>query len=147
VFISYGHTDQEPINWLAKLKLYLGLFKRQGIVDIWDDKRIDTGSRWREQIKQAVGQAKVAVLLVGPGFLGSKFISEHELPPLVQAAETDGVKIFPLVVGYCSYKKSELEPFQAFNDPDSPLEHLQVSEQNKTLRDLAEAIEEAFNRP
>jgi hypothetical protein len=40
-----------------------------------------------------------------------------------------------------------LEPFQAFNDPDSPLEHLQVSEQNKTLRDLAEAIEEAFNRP
>jgi hypothetical protein len=46
-----------------------------------------------------------------------------------------------------SYKKSELEPFQAFNDPDHPLEALLPAEQNKILRNLADAIEEAFNRP
>jgi TIR domain len=147
VFISYGRADQSPIDWLSKLQLHLGLFKRQGVVDVWDDKRIETGSQWQEQIKQAIERAKVAVLLVGPGLLGSKFISEHELPPLLQAAETEGVKIFPLIVGYCGYKKSELEPFQAFNDPDHPLEALLPAEQNKILRDLAAAIEEAFNRP
>jgi hypothetical protein len=54
VFISYGRADQSPIDWLSKLQLHLGLFKRQGVVDVWDDKRIETGSRWREQIKQAV---------------------------------------------------------------------------------------------
>ena len=147
VFISYGHADQSPIDWLAKLQLHLGLFKRRGVVEVWDDKRIAAGSEWREQIKQAVERAKVAVLLVEPGFLGSKFIAEHELPPLLQAARTEGVQVFPLVVGYSAYAKSELEPFQAFNDPDHPLEALSTAEQNKILRDLADAIEDAFNRP
>jgi hypothetical protein len=65
VFISYGRADQSPNDWLSKLQLHLGLFKRQGVVDVWDDKRIETGSRWREQIKQAIGRAKVAALLDG----------------------------------------------------------------------------------
>jgi len=147
VFISYAHVDQSETDWLSKLKLYLGLFERKGTVDLWDDTRIDPGDKWREQIKEALHRAKVAVLLVGPGFLQSKFIAEKELPPLLDAAESEGVRVFPLVVGYCAYRSSELEPFEAVNDPDKPLEALPRDQQNKILRDVSDAVNDAFNSP
>ena len=142
IFISYSHLDQKRVNWLEKLQRYLKVFKQ---LDVWDDRRIPPGSEWREQIVQAINRAKVAVLLVGPGFLGSDFITTHELPPLLNAAKLEGVKIFPLVIGYCPYRQSELEPFQAFNDPDMPLEALRGHEQNRILNDISIAIGKALN--
>src|SRR5262249_10225849 len=93
-------------------------------------------SVWHGEIAKAIARARVAVLIVGPGFLGSKFIAENELPPLLKAAQKENVTILPLVVGHCAYEKSELEPFQAFNDPNKPLEALELREQTWTLKDF-----------
>jgi hypothetical protein len=147
VFISYAHIDQEEIDWIKKLQRHLGLFKRTGAVDVWHDKRIKPGSVWRNEIETALARARVAVLIVGPGFLGSDFIATKELPPLLQAAASAGVRILILVVGYCNYDKSELEPYQTFNDPSKPLEDLTEPQRNKVLSEFSAAIEEAFNRP
>src|SRR5882762_9274750 len=102
LFISYGHRDMEPINWLDRLKLYLAPLRRQELVDIWDDSGIRAGSEWRKEIETELKRATSAILLVGPGFLASEFIAAHELPLLLKAAKIRGTKIYPLVVGYCA---------------------------------------------
>lgn len=137
VFISYSHRDMTPTNWLEKLKNYLAAFQQKGAVDIWDDTRLQAGQEWRVEIENALEKASAAVLLVGPAFLASDFITKHELPPLLGAAKYHGKKIFPLIIGYCAYKESGLEPYQAFNDPDKPLEALAPHEQNKLLNDVS----------
>ena len=137
VFISYSHRDMTPTNWLDKLKNYLAAFQQKGAVDIWDDTRLQAGQEWRVEIENALEKASAAVLLVGPAFLASDFITKHELPPLLGAAKYHGKKIFPLIIGYCAYKESGLEPYQAFNDPDKPLEALAPHEQNKILNDVS----------
>ena len=137
LFISYGHIDMTPTNWLERLKLYLAPLRREELVDIWDDSRIKTGSQWRAEIKSGMERASAAILLVGPGFLASEFIQDHELPTLLTAAQTRGVKIYPVVVGFCAYKRSVLEPYQSFNDPEKPLEILTIAEQNKTLNEVS----------
>ena len=137
LFISYGHIDMTPINWLERLKLYLAPLRRQELIDIWDDSRIKVGSQWHAAIKDAMECTSAAVLLVGPGFLASEFIQDNELPTLLGAAQTRGVKIYPVVVGFCAYKQSVLEPYQSFNDPEKPLEILSMAEQKRLLMKLA----------
>ncbi|MDA1049599.1 MAG: toll/interleukin-1 receptor domain-containing protein [Planctomycetota bacterium] len=142
LFVSYGHRDMTLMDWLERLKLYLAPLRQKGVVDIWDDSSIKPGSLWRMEIAQALDRANSSILLVGSAFLASDFIATNELPTLLGAAKTRGVSIYPVVVGYCAYKQSVLEQYQAFNDPDAPLEALPTAEQNKTLNDVSIAVDE-----
>lgn len=142
VFLSYSHKDMSPENWLERLKMYMAPLRRRGDVEIWDDSTIPAGTTWRSEIAQAIDRSKAAILLVGPGFLASEFITNEELPSLVQSLQREGLKIYPLIIGYSSYTRSDLKDFQAFNDPESPLEALPPAEQNKILNKLSMAVED-----
>jgi hypothetical protein len=137
VFISYSHADQTVTDWRARLQSYLAQSRRAGGIDGWDDQRIAAGQEWRVEITRALESADAAILLVGPGFLSSPFIRDHELPSLLRGRRERGVGIFPLVVGWCNYKGSDLGEFQAFNDPGKPLEALPTSDQNQVLNKLS----------
>jgi hypothetical protein len=133
-----------PIHWLDRLRRYLAPLRGNDLVEIWDDSRIGAGSDWRAEIDTALQRATAAILLVGPDFLASDFIASKELPVLLDASKRRGTKLYPLVVGYCGYTRSVLEPYQAFNDPNVPLEALSTADQNKVLNDISMAVDEAL---
>lgn len=140
LFISYSHRDNEKHQWLERLNGFFDAVKEQLPIDVWADDRIGSGENWRREIETAISQAAAAVLIVGPGFLGSKFIKDKELPDLIRAKEVGTLRLYPLVVAYCPWELSILEPYQAFNDPNDPLEKLPDAEQNKLLNDFVVTI-------
>jgi hypothetical protein len=144
IFISYARADQGKRKWRERLRTFLLPFGQE--LDVWDDSRIETGAEWRTEIDIALKRAQVAVLLIGPSFLGSEFIAKNELPPLLNAATAKGVVVLPLITNHCSYEKTILGKYQAFNDPKKPLEALELPEQNHWLQRFAERIDEAFHR-
>lgn len=146
VFVSYSHRDMEPVHWLERLRVYMAPFRRGEGVEIWDDSRIEPGSDWRSEIRGAVSNATAAILLVGPGFLASEFIESDELPTILHLAHHRGAVVFPLVVGYCGYRRSSLGSLQAFNDPDTPLEALPPAQQNKLLNELSMAVDDRMRK-
>lgn len=137
VFISYSHKDAD---WLEKLKIHLAPLVRRKMVSVWSDSEIKPGDRWREEIANALTNAQVAVLLVGPNFLASDFISEQELPPLLEAAKKQGVIILWIAVSASLYMETEIAAYQATNDPSQPLDTLSPSALNMELVKICKEI-------
>jgi hypothetical protein len=118
---------------------------RNKSISMWDDTKIRAGAKWKEEIEGALAAAKVAVLLVSPHFLGSDFIAEDELPPLLDAAEKQGVVILWVCVSSCLYDETPIKHYQAAHDISKPLDGLPQAEQNRVLADVSRKIKAAAN--
>lgn len=144
VFISYSHKDEK---WLKRLQTHLAPLERAGIVKRWDDTSIAPGSRWQQEIEQAIKSAKVAVLLISADFLASEFITTNELPPLLDAAEREGAVILPVIVGASLFESDKaLSQFQSVNPPDQPLSAMSRAKQEAFLVKVAQSIKDALQR-
>jgi hypothetical protein len=138
VFISYSHEDRK---WLQELQTMLAPLLREDQLLLWDDTRIKPGDRWHQEIETALQTCAVAVLMISPDFLASRYIAEVELPALLKAAEEDQLKVCWFVVSDCLYDRiAKLTVFQAAHDPKQPLDALKRSKLNSILADIARTI-------
>ncbi|KAF5437017.1 TIR domain-containing protein [Candidatus Methanophagaceae archaeon] len=101
VFTSYSHKDEA---WKDRLVTHLGVLQQEGILDLWDDRRIGAGADWYQKIEEAIARASVAVLLVSADFLTSKFILSKEIPDLLERKDKEGLRIFPVIIKPCAWK-------------------------------------------
>ena len=122
LFISYSHEDQEFFREIQKF-----LDPWEGELDVWTDQRIQAGQEWEREIRQAIGDASLAVLLISPDFLNSKYIREDELPLLFEAWATGRLIVTALYLRHCEagdyrVKAAErsiaLTELQGLNSPD-----------------------------
>lgn len=121
IFVSYSHRDRKLMN---RLKTHLEPYLGDSGLHVWDDTMIRPGMAWRSAIRLAIRSAKVAVMLVSPDFLASRFIMEEELPPLLENAERDGLQVLWIAASASSYEVTELDDFQCVNEPARPLNSL-----------------------
>ncbi len=132
VFISYSHSDKE---YLIDIQRHFKPFLNQ--IDYWDDNKIEPGQKWKDEIKKAINETKVAILIMSTDFLGSDFISTDELPPLLKAAEKDGAVILTIIVKPCLFEEfSELNQYQAMNNPNLPVSKMDINEREELFVNL-----------
>lgn len=132
VFVSYSHSDQ---SYLGDIQRHFKPFKSH--IDFWDDSRIKPGQNWKNEIRKAIAETKVAILLVSTDFLGSDFISTEELPPLLEAAEKEGAVILIVILKPCLFEEFDnLNQFQAMNPPNKPVSKMDDNEKEELLVNL-----------
>ncbi len=104
VFISYSHKDETEKEALLT---HLGGLQRTGLITRWSDDQIGAGAAWKQDIKEAIDQASVAILLVTASFLDSKFITTQEVPALLARQKAGGLVIVPVIARACAWQRVE----------------------------------------
>jgi hypothetical protein len=98
IFISYSSKDRKMRDLLLEgLKAHLA--HKEGIAYIfWEDRQIDIGADWKEDIEQALMTSQAAILLISANFAASAFIQENELKTFLKKQADEGYLIFPVLV-------------------------------------------------
>ncbi len=151
VFISYSHKDEV---WCDKLKKYIQPITKDGAIKIWSDHDIEFGDQWRNVIQEKLEKSSLALLLISVEFLNSEFIANNELPALLHAANSKGLKIIPIILERCLYdmisfkypdpekgpNEFTLSEFQTAGSFTEPLNILDQPQQNMIFDEVARKI-------
>jgi hypothetical protein len=138
VFVSYSHEDE---LWRKRLVQQLGVLAREGLVDVWDDRKIGAGQDPLTQIHEELLQVRIAVLLLSASFLTSDFILTTEVPQLFRRHEAEGMTIYPLLIRDCPWEEvSWLRSIQLRPADAKPLARHRVAKIEQLLAEVAREI-------
>lgn len=100
VFVSYSHKDEIEKEELLS---HLTVLERAGVYRLWVDDHIEGGADWQDEIKQAIAEASVVILLISNNFLLSDFISDTEVPAFLERRANEGITVFPIIAKYSGW--------------------------------------------
>lgn len=145
VFISYSHRGKGP-EWKLKLLRALHVFESQHLLDIWQDGKIRVSSFWDDDIKKAMSQADIAIVLLTQESLESEYILNFEFPHLRDRQLHDKLTVFPVVCEECDWRSHDwLRATQAPNG-SNPLSTLSSQAQDRIFRQLATDVAEQLSK-
>jgi len=141
IFISYSHKDEEFKDDLVTM---LEGLRRQGVISPWQDRCIEEGDEWYQEIQDAMNECDLAILLVSKHFIASRFIQDEELPLLLQRRSDLGLRVVPIIVRPCKWSSEPaLSKLQAL--PKDGKAVITFSKENgdsdQVWTDIATAIE------
>lgn len=141
VFISYSHKDEDFKDELVTM---LASLQRRGIIDAWQDRCIEEGDEWYQDIQDAMTDCELAILLVSANFLASRFIQDEELPKLLKRRSEKDLRVVPIVVKQCMWQSEPvIKDLQVLPRDGKPV--ITFSKENgdrdQVWTDIAKAIE------
>jgi hypothetical protein len=95
VFVSYSHRDS---RYLAPLHEVFSTPEFTRHIAYFDDSYVDSGADWEGVIAARLAEASIAIFLVSPHFLASRYIRSREIPPLLDRLKRGQLRIFPVLL-------------------------------------------------
>ena len=151
-FISYAHRDGEIATkfWDEFSEMLLPSAKYEYV--FWQDKNILPGENWHTEIQNTLSCCSMGILLVSPAFLGSKYISEHELPALMNRQDALLIPVMLKRVSFERHNLKGLKERQIFQwrsgDPKGAKSYAQCGKRQKDefIFELFDKVEELLDK-
>ena len=148
IFISYSRADNKNPNFLEELLQQIRPFEVSGRLGIFVDTRIRPSDRWFRAIMAGLANHQLAVLLVGPGFFASEFITNEELPNIKQAHSQKRVDVLWVYLIEAAYLSSSwVHDLQAAHSPLRPLRRSGRLARNSIWEQVVNSITELTKGP
>ncbi len=134
IFISYAHKDEPErpelgFQWLSYVQSFLQPAVKSGIFQLWVDRQMSGGARWRKEIEDRLRACNIFILLVSRHSMASNFIIDKEIA-IAREREANGedIHIYPLLtptpdagldlVRDINLRPRDLKPLSRFSDDD-----------------------------
>ncbi|MDC2977326.1 toll/interleukin-1 receptor domain-containing protein [Acidimicrobiaceae bacterium] len=143
IFVSYAADDISHVNSFSKQNSELPISKRNNLWISYEknknEKNIEPGSDFRNEIIKAIKKSKGAVLFISNDFLKSPFVINYELPEIFKKKkENASYKIIPVFVdrieNFSLYP--ELENLHYSNTPNTSLSNLRGAQYRLTISEI-----------
>ncbi|MEB3335075.1 MAG: AAA-like domain-containing protein [Cyanobacteriota bacterium] len=118
LFISYSHKDEALRE---KLGDHLAALQREGVIDLWHDRKISAGQEWAGAIDANLEAADIILCLVSSGFLASPYCNDKELRRALERHEAGEARVIPVILKPADWTGSALARLQALPDNAKPV--------------------------
>ncbi len=100
LFFSYSHKDE---GLRDELEVHLAMLKREGVIDVWHDRKIPVGNEFDRSISDQLETADVILLLVSPDFLASSYCYDIEVRRAMERHEAGSARVVPVILRPCDW--------------------------------------------
>lgn len=135
VFCSYAHEDEV---WRQKLETHLSLLRRQGLITLWHDRLIVSGTDWVHAIDLHLETASIILLLVSAHFFASDYCYGIEMQHALKRHEAGEAHVIPLLVRPVDWKNAPFAHLQILPTNARPLSTWQ--DEDIALTDIVAGI-------
>ena len=118
LFFSYSHKDEDLRDELVK---HLTILKRQNIIAPWQDRDIEAGAEWNEEIQRHLNEAQIILLLISANFIASDFCWDNEMDQAMKRHEAGTAVVIPIVLSSCDWKGAPFGKLQGLPKDMKPV--------------------------
>jgi formylglycine-generating enzyme required for sulfatase activity len=118
VFISYAREDKALRQTLTD---HLIIYKRNKLLQIWDDGEIAAGEEWAKEIDEKLEQADIILCLVSKDFFSSNFCYTKEMATALQKHDAGRAVVIPILIRPYAWKTTPLSKLNAVPRGNKPV--------------------------
>jgi|694.fasta_scaffold31768_3 hypothetical protein len=141
LFISYSHKDE---TLREKLGDHLASLQREGVIDLWHDRKISAGQEWAGAIDDNLEAADIILCLVSAGFLASPYCNDKELSRALERHKSGEACVIPVILRPADWHHTPLAQLQALPDNSRPV--TKWSDQDEAFLSIARGIREVAKK-
>lgn len=139
VFMSYSHKDEELRD---QLEVQLAMLKRQGLIEVWHDRRLLAGDHLDWTISAELDQADIILLLVSPDFLASDYCYKIEKARALERHREGSARLISVILRPCDWTHTDLARFLVTPRDGKPI--TQWPDRDEAFLDVARSIRRAI---
>lgn len=110
LFFSYSHRDEKLRD---RLEVHLAALRREGLIDVWHDRRIPAGDDFADRIDENLERADIILLLVSADFIASRYCYEIEMTRAMERHAAGEARVIPVILDFCEWHGTPFGRLQA----------------------------------
>lgn len=141
VFISYSHADEAMRDQVEK---QLKALQRQGVIELWHDRRIEPGQDFAQQIDSHINEDEIILLLVSSDFISSNYCYEIEMQRAMERHHGEEAIVIPVILRACDWQSLPFGKLQAVPEDGKPIK--QWADIDEALLQVTIGVKKAAKR-
>src|SRR5918911_929130 len=138
VFFSYSHKDEQLRD---DLEVQLTMMKREGLIEVWHDRRIVAGSDFGKAISNKLEEGDIVLLLVNPDFLASDYCWGVEMTRAMERHQAGEATVIPVILRACEWHRAPFGKLLATPTDGKPV--MAWADRDTAFLDVARQIRSA----
>jgi len=141
LFYSYSHKDESFRN---ELETHLKLLQRQGLIQLWTDRKVEFGENWENEVNKELEHADIILLLVSADYIASDYCYGVEMAHALALHNKGQAVVIPIILRSVNLSNLPFSGIQML--PGDGKAVTSWSDRDSAWRNVSEGIERVIEK-